>query len=242
MHFTVKISDWEAHAPGLSSSERWQEWADNDADIYPSAPYARLHNLPIMTARRLNSGSRLALESSLTLFLRHQPDVLLFTSQHGELERNFRILTALSEDLPVSPTDFALSVHNSAVGSLAITLKKPLVSTSLSAGMNTFHQGMVEARALLSSGYKKVLLVDFEGEVPDFYREKTPVSWAYATAFIVESGDEYQCKSARQKSVSESAPEKILPQSLQFLYSLLRRENQFTISGEDTDWQWSSHK
>ncbi len=69
---------------------------------------------------------------------------MVFTSRHGELERNFRILQALATGQDLSPTDFAMSVHNSAVGNLTIAAQQPIVSSSLSAGLDTFQQGLCE--------------------------------------------------------------------------------------------------
>ena len=100
----------------------------------------------MMTARLLSLGSKLAVECGLTL-RRHRPDAVLYTSRHGELERNYRIVHALATEQALSPTDFALSVHNSSVGNLTIVAKQPIVSSSLSAGRDSFQQGLCEGLA-----------------------------------------------------------------------------------------------
>ncbi len=115
----------------------------------------------MMTARRLSSGSKLAVECGLSMLQKHAIDAVLYTSRHGELERNYRILEALATNQAVSPTDFALSVHNSAVGNLTIAAKQPVVSSSLAAGKDTFQQGLCEVISLLQAGYQRVLMVDF---------------------------------------------------------------------------------
>lgn len=127
-----------------------------------------------MTARRLSSGSKLAVECGLAMLRRHAIDAVLYTSRHGELERNYRILHALATEQPISPTDFALSVHNSAVGNLTIAAKKPIVSSSLSAGKDTFQQGLCEVMGLLQAGYQRVLMVDLDGFLPEFYHPQLP--------------------------------------------------------------------
>lgn len=103
--------------------------------------------LPMMTARRLNSGSRMAVNNGLAL-LRRQPEIeaIVFTSRHGELERNLRILLALSKQESLSPTDFAMSVHNSAVGSLTIAAQAPLVSTSFPPVLTPSSKGCLKWR------------------------------------------------------------------------------------------------
>lgn len=124
MKFTLNITDWQALAPGLSEAQQWQAWSRQPWAIDPAAPLAKLSELPMMTARRLSSGSKLAVECGLAMLRRHQPDAVLYTSRHGELERNYRIVHALATEQALSPTDFALSVHNSSVGNLTIAAKQ----------------------------------------------------------------------------------------------------------------------
>ena len=216
MKLALNLIDWQARAPGLSEVAEWQQWSRQPHAINPDAPQAKLTELPMMTARRLSSGSKLAVECGLAMLRRHGIDAVLYTSRHGELERNYRILEALDNKQDVSPTDFAMSVHNSSVGNLTIAAKQPIVSSSLSAGMDTFQQGLCEVTALLQAGFKRVLMVDFDGHLPVFYHphlpEKMP-TWAYAVALVFETGDELQC-ATQSGSDGEEHP---LPQSMQFL-------------------------
>lgn len=163
MKFSLNITDWRAMAPGLSELIQWLQWSRHPHAIDPSAAQGKLRELPMMTARRLSSGSKLAVECGLAMLRRHDIDAVLYTSRHGELERNYRILHALATEQALSPTDFALSVHNSAVGNLTIAAKHPIVSSSLSAGRDTFQQGLCEVICLLQAGYQRVLMVDFDG-------------------------------------------------------------------------------
>lgn len=239
MKFSLNILDWHARAPGLSEDAHWRAWARGDGTIDPDAPQAKLTALPMMLARRLKSGSRLAVECGLTLLRRHQVDALLFTSRHGELERNFCILQALATDNDVSPTDFTLSVHNSAAGNLTIISKQPLVYSSLSAGADTFQQGLYEVLCLLQGGYQRVLLVDFDGLIPGFYQPVLPetiTSLAYAVALVIEAGDAYCCQPV---TAVTPATMPVLPQSLQFLRYLLNDAATFQVAGERWRWQWS---
>lgn len=192
-----------------------------------------------MTARRLSSGSKLAVECGLAMLRRHHIDAVLYTSRHGELERNYRILHALATEQALSPTDFALSVHNSAVGNLTIAAKKPIVSSSLSAGRDTFQQGLYEVMGLFQAGYQRVLMVDFDGFLPEFYHPQLPSdmpTWPYATAWVIEAGSEWQCQTQRQSVPSE---ETALPQSLLFLRHYLQHADAFTLPGERVQWLWS---
>ncbi|WEF28399.1 beta-ketoacyl synthase chain length factor [Klebsiella aerogenes] len=238
MNFTLNIIDWQARAPGLSEAEQWRQWSRHSHTFDPAAPIAKLSELPMMTARRLSSGSKLAVECGLAMLRRHEIDAILYTSRHGELERNYRILHALATDQAVSPTDFALSVHNSAVGNLTIAAKKPIVSSSLSAGRDTFQQGLFEVMGLLQAGYQRVLMVDFDGFLPEFYHPQLPPAmptWPYAAAWVIESGNEWHCEARRH----ETGAEPPLPQSLLFLQHYLQNARTFTLPGERMQWRWS---
>ncbi|MDA8512315.1 beta-ketoacyl synthase chain length factor [Citrobacter sp. Igbk 14] len=238
MKFAFNIIDWQAKAPGLSETEQWHEWSRFSHAIDPTAPLAKLSELPMMTARRLSSGSKLAVDCGLAMLRRHDIDAVLYTSRHGELERNYRILHALATEQALSPTDFALSVHNSAVGNLTIAAKKPIVSSSLSAGRDTFQQGLCEIIGLLQAGYQRVLMVDFDGFLPEFYHPQLPPdmpTWPFAVALVIESGDRWQCETRPQRAQGETP----LPQSLLFLQHYLQDTTAFTLPGERVQWQWS---
>ncbi|MFQ3391946.1 beta-ketoacyl synthase chain length factor [Enterobacter mori] len=238
MKFTLSIIDWQARAPGLGDAAAWQDWSRQSDAIDPAAPLAKLTDLPMMTARRLNSGSRLAVDIGLAMLLKHQIDAVVYSSRHGELERNYRILQALAAEEPVSPTDFAMSVHNAAVGNLTIAARQPIVSSSVSAGMDTFQQGLCEGLSLLHAGYSRVLLVDFDGVLPAFYHAGLPPQmpvWPHALALVIEAGDLLCCETRGGSEGEEPA----LPQSLQFLRHYLNDAPQFTLSGERLQWQWT---
>lgn len=238
MIFALNLIDWQARAPGISDESQWLEWSKQPYAIKPEAPQAKLTELPMMVARRLSSGSKLAVECGLAMLRAHSIDAVLYTSRHGELERNYRILQALATEQALSPTDFAMSVHNAAVGNLTIVAKQPIVSSSLSAGMDTFQQGLCEVMCLLQSGSKRVLMVDFDGALPEFYHSYLPPdmpTWAYAVALVFEAGERIQCTSID----GEKGREASLPQSLQFLQHVLNDDPTFVIAGDDVQWHWS---
>ncbi|WFQ78552.1 beta-ketoacyl synthase chain length factor [Xenorhabdus sp. SF857] len=238
MKLTLDITDWQAIAPGLSHIDEWKKWsATLPVTIDQSRPLEKCTQLPMMTARRLSSGSRLAVDCGLSILRRNQVDAIVYTSRHGELERNYQILQNLAQKENVSPTNFTMSVHNSSVGNLTIVAKAPLVSSSVSAGIDSFQQGLFEALTLLHTGHRKVLLVDFEGEIPRFYHNvidaKTP-TYPFAVALLLEQGTGLHC--TKQFSV-ETEPS--LPQSLQFLRHWLQGEQNFIVSGDHCQWNWS---
>ncbi|PEI03077.1 beta-ketoacyl synthase [Pantoea agglomerans] len=238
MKLAYSLVDWQALAPGLHERENWQDWAQKGMAIDPTEVMAKPQFLPMMTARRLSGGSRAAVECGLALLARQQVDAIVFTSRHGELERNLRILTTLADQQAMSPTDFAMSVHNSAVGSLTIAAKAPLVSTSIAAGTDSFQQGLIEVSALHQAGYQQVLLVDFDGIVPDYYLpwlSEQRVNVPYAVALLLRTGEDLHCTGRAGK---EENAEPRLPQSLHFLQHWLAESTTFSLAGERLTWYW----
>lgn len=236
MKLAFKIIDWQASAPGLNTPEHWRAWGKLPAEIDPRAEIAKCAFLPMMTARRLASGSRLAVDAALALLSRQPADALVFSSRHGELERNFRILTSLTERQALSPTDFAMSVHNAAVGNATIAAKAPLVCSSVSAGRDTFAQALVEVAAFHHAGYRRVLLVDFDGAIPEFYQHHMPggeVAYPFAVGLLLEAGRQIEV----QSSPASGPIRQTLPQSLAFIHAWLGEAEAFVLPGERLVWQ-----
>lgn len=212
-------------------------------------------NIPMMVARRLCTGTRLAVDVALEMLKDETIDGCVFSSRHGELERNSNILNALSSGLDVSPTDFTMSVHNSAVANAVITAKRQIATSSIAAGSDTFISGLIEAYTFLKSGARKVLLVDFDGSIPDCYQHYVPLDvkdLPYAAAFVLEEGsainlksrlltdtEKQDCRNAQYNVVQEhealcsyksNFPSNI--QSVDFASKLLLNEEKIEIAGE----------
>jgi hypothetical protein len=130
-----------------------------------------------------------------------------------------------------------MSVHNTAAGWLTIIAKNTLPTTSLAAGEDSFQQGMIEAQALLATGSaQRVLLIDFDGTVPDVYRPFAPENtFPYAVALLLENGGSLHCKVAESAQVEASRRE---PQSMAFLRGWLGADDAFTVPGQRHDWVW----
>ena len=146
--------------------------------------------IPMMMARRLTVGERMALDCALSL-LSDKTQALVYASHHSELERNHRILSALAEQRDVSPTDFTLSVNNSAPGNLTIMTKRPLTVSAISASHASFGAALTEAYLMLQDQYEEVLVVDCDGAVPEFYHPHLTAgefTLPFASAWLLRRG------------------------------------------------------
>ena len=169
MAVSFSLLEIEALAPGLDSAASWQQWRQDgcwpEAASLPATPL-----IPAMTARRMSHSARLAVQLALQLLARWQPSHLICVSRHGELARTFTLLQKLIQQQPLSPTDFSMSVHNTVAGLTTIVSQQPLPASSLAAGVDSFHAGLLEASATLQAVSGPVLLLYFEGSLPELYR------------------------------------------------------------------------
>ncbi|SFD32168.1 beta-ketoacyl synthase chain length factor [Pragia fontium] len=239
MTYSFNILSWCALAPGLTTPEQWLAWSTGPNTDW-SEPLPKAQRIPMMTARRMSIPSQLSVEVGLTL-LEEQPDAAVFISRHGELERTYKIIADLCQHQDISPTDFAMSVHNTASGLLTISGKAPLPISSIAAGADGFQQGMLEVQGMLANGAQKVLLVDFDGAIPQAYHaqicHQIP---AYAVGLLIAPGNQLQCHQLSKTpclplSDTESSE---LPQSIDFMRHWLAKAPQFTLKGTRSDWQW----
>lgn len=158
--------------------------------VDPNGTAPKSTRIPMMMARRLTIGERLALDCALRL-LSDSTQALVYASHHSELERNHRILSALAAKSDVSPTDFTLSVNNSAPGNLTILTKRPLTVSAISASYSSFGAALTEAYLMLQDHYEEVLVVDCDGAVPEFYHQHLlpdEFTLPFASAWLLRRG------------------------------------------------------
>lgn len=232
----MNILSWWAMAPDRGTRDAWRQWAMGaSSSVEYQGRIPECSHIPMMSMRRMSIGTRLAVESGLLLLNDNQADMAIFTSRHGELERTHKILQHLHQEQPLSPTDFAMSVHNTAAGWLTIMAKNTLPTTSLAAGEDSFQQGMIDAQAVLATGTaERVLLIDFDGIVPDVYRPfAAENAFPYAVALLLESGGSLNCQVATAEQTDRQEP-----QSLSFLRGWLSADKTFTVPGPRHGWSW----
>lgn len=231
------ILSWAAAAPGLAAPSSWLPWAESGAGIAPAAPFTVPKTLPLMTSRRLSPGARAGIECSIAAAGSTVPDFVVTASRDAELPRCEKILTGLADGDPESPTDFTMSVHNAAEGTLLIAKRWKVPGTSVAAGPRTFFAGWIEAAAALASGKKSVLLTFFENARPTearaAFRDHLP-AFPYALSFLLASGGPVSLGpvAAEERSLGT------LPPALQFLRAYQRKAPSVTLAAGRSALEW----
>jgi hypothetical protein len=147
-------ADWLATAAGLPIDEREQQ--------------PDLSMVPAIQRRRMSSLTKMAISTASACITEDdQQPLCVFASRHGELTRTVKILETLVKSEDVSPTDFSLSVHNTALGLYSILNKNSLAATTIAAGDDTFGFGLLEACNLMARHQaQSILFVYFDEPVP----------------------------------------------------------------------------
>ena len=170
MSVSFVIESWAACAPGLDTPTRWADWAA--APWLPDGePQAALAAVPPMLRRRFAPLGRLAAQAAFDLPPAAPTDDVptVFASRYGETARCFDLLRAQVRDEPLSPTAFALSVHNAMGAMIAIVREDRRNSSAIAAGRLTAAAGVTEALGLLDDGAEAVDLVTYESPLPPEY-------------------------------------------------------------------------
>ena len=232
MAVSFSLLDIEALAPGLDSAASWRQWSQDGR--WPEASLPATPLIPVMTARRMSHSARLAVQLALQLLARWQPRHLLCVSRHGELSRTFTLLQKLIQQQPLSPTDFSMSVHNTVAGLTTIVGQQPLPASSLAAGADSFHAGLLEACATLRAVSGPVLLLYFEGVLPAFYQPWVCVPEpAHAIGMVLDVGEQWRYTGLETR---ESSP---LNQGLTFWRGHLQGATHVCLPGTHGGRGWS---
>ena len=228
MRLKFSLKACSIRVPGISCPKELINYSlGSFAELFLSSDPASIKcsYLPKMQARRLKLGSRAAADVASEL-LKHNPKFCVFSSRHGELERCYNILYALSKHEDTSPTDFAMSVHNAAAGSFTIVNKAKIPCSSVSSEQDTFFQGLTEAVSAFAD-HDKVLFVAFNGKIPQIFPSKFDCSFdvPYAAGFVLGPGSQFTLEEVDPLDDEDV----LLPLSLQFAYGLLNNKKHFTF-------------
>jgi len=227
------IAGWSGCAPGLHSQADWAQWAER-----PQLPggeiVAPLSAMPPLIRRRLSGVGRLVAEAayncSANVDAAEVPVVL--ASRYGDAGRSLELITGFSHDGAVSPTDFALSVHNAIGAVYSIARRDRSNYISVAGGAASATAAIWEAVALLGSGASEVLIVCYDAELPTPYQvfQDEPAAsyaWVWRVAKPNPAYPSFQLRS----SPCESFPQEPLP-VLPFGLDVMR----FVLSS-DVEWR-----
>ncbi|MGC7559764.1 beta-ketoacyl synthase chain length factor [Pasteurella sp. PK-2025] len=233
---TFHIAKLKAYSATLTDEAQWHTWANQPFQPLETGAKFATPLIPMMQARRMGLADKMGIQLALELNQDAEIDFVVFASRHGQLSRTYKLLDHFFRHGDMSPTDFATAVHNAPAGQFSILAKQTAPISSIAAEENTFCSAMLEALLALKNGKKAVLLVFFDDQVPDFYKQDLPQheqSAAYAVGMILTAGDSWKLS-----FTTGNTPNPACPQGLAFLQAYFRQEPHFSLHYEQQQWQF----
>ncbi len=167
----VYIKNINVWLHGLNEPSDLTLWANNKLSLPDEFVLPKPQYYPKGQLRRLSPFSKVALNCLDTPLALKANLPLVFASRHGDLAKTVKLIkdAALGEEL--SPTQFALSVHNATSGLFSIATNNTAATTTISAGKNTFFEGLVEASMQCQQKNSSVIYCYCDFDVSDEYRQ-----------------------------------------------------------------------
>lgn len=239
----------------------WQFWpAEAGADattadqtsaeqLWPALP-----QVPAMQRRRLSPLTKIAFEVAFSQPIQAGTP-LVFASRHGDLHKTLELLTDVVQQQALSPTQFALSVHNAIVGQYSIFQQHQAAHSSVAGGDSSLHYALLEAVGLmLDPEVDEVLVVYADQPVPELYQcfEQQPAQ-AQAAALLLSKHEGLAVRLQYQGGAPQACGQQygaqaaaVYPNPLQqhqdevqalksFLYS---EQSGSVIRTQSASWQW----
>jgi hypothetical protein len=181
------VTDWvwctsesDLHCAGSSVAP------DRSAPVL-SLPAAERRRLNPLTSFALRAGERLASGRPHELL---QDTPLVFGSADGDGTVLLRLLNALRDHQPVSPTQFHNSVHNAPAGYWSIGLASQAPTTALAADEDTVEVALVEAGMQAAARRGPVVMLASGRSYPPELRRARPDLRDFAIAAWCEPPDQ----------------------------------------------------
>lgn len=231
----LNVESWSAMAPGINTSESWQEWFDtsDEADVQDGA--IDIKQIPPLLRRRFKVLGRVASSAMLAAQANEQHLPSIFASRHGDTELTLSLLQDIANGEQVSPTGFSLAVHNAIGGLLSIVRKDKSPMTAIASMNGLVMSALFEAHAQLSQ-YERVLCVIYDVPLPNLYKPYcSSLPFPLAVAFVL-SRDERQ---GMRFVVSRGDGEKPMDDAadmLDMIKLLCGHENKVTLSANNKPW------
>ncbi|WP_413112148.1 beta-ketoacyl synthase chain length factor [Thaumasiovibrio sp. DFM-14] len=122
--------------------------------------------IPSGIKRRMSLTSKLATQVALELYKDESVDYVIFSSQHGEIERTCNILTDIANRQAISPTAFSQSVHNTASGLFTIISQCTAPVSSICAKKDSLKYAIYDAYTYLACSPNATVLIVHYDQVP----------------------------------------------------------------------------
>jgi hypothetical protein len=124
--------------------EKVLEFYVSKFDYVEETSQADISFIPALMRRRLSCADKAAVSVMQKTF-DENVQYIVFSSQYGEAERLFKLISQYSTEREVSPNIFSGSVHNYPVGFFLLNKKNPIPYNAVAACENSVSNGLLTA-------------------------------------------------------------------------------------------------
>ena len=239
------IVEWAAYAPGLHDHAAWLAWTA-ESYLPKGDEVPALSEMPAMQRRRLERVGRTALQVAYWCQSAEVADIpLVFASRHGDIQRTYGMLEALARNEALSPTHFGLSIHNAIVAQYSIARALKQNYLAVAAGKSTAESAVIEALGLLHDGAEEVMIVMYDGLLPESYQifqDENCADYAWAWRLKKPSPGRSSFSLDLLKADEPSAETKSdLPHGLDVMRFMLSSETSLHFNEGSRHWHWQRH-
>lgn len=232
MKCELVILEWAAYADGLVTRDEWLAWARGPerlpAEHVQQVP--ALSDMPAMMRRRVDRLGRLACQVAYWCQQAAGDAPLVFASRYGDAHRSLQLLGDLVQQQALSPTGFALSVHNAVAALYSIARGDTRNAVVVAGGRATVTAALVEAAALVADGEPEVLVVCYEAPLPEHYahfqdEQNCEFAWAWRVtgAHRGKDGVTVQVQLGEEAAEAAWSPVTAWPEGLAVLRQVLQQ-------------------
>lgn len=144
--------------------------------------------VPMMLRRRCSPLTKMCFSASHQCIPEGADVPVISVSKYGEIQRQYAISKKIVETKEVSPTAFSLSVFNTAIALLGISLKNHASAQAFSTMSHQLEAGLIHALSFLENHteQEKLLLLVGEERLPDAYQKiSTEQNIPFVAAFLL---------------------------------------------------------
>lgn len=218
----------QIYLSGISSEADLTKFAQGELELPTDYKTPVPEFLPKAQRRRLSSFNKLALSCLSNVAADAQTCPLVFASRHGDLCKTVELIKDVAKNDELSPTQFALSVHNATSGIFSTALKNNAPTTTISAGGLTFSQGLLEAMMQAKQGGQPVIFCYCDMPPPHEYGAFINDTLPVCVVLLVKP-EPYNSDLSLNVTNTE-APERCDNEAITFIHQLYQSEKAFSIN------------
>jgi len=245
MSIRFNIKEWAAYAPGLQDQAAWLSWA-KDGHLPSGDDVPGLSEMPAMQRRRLERVGRFALQVAYWCQTAEAADIpLVFASGHGDIQRTYEIMEVLAWKELLCPRNFCLSIQNAIVAHYSIARQLKQNYLAVAAGKSTAEAGLIEASGLLHDGAEEVMVVMYDGLLPEAYatfqdESTAEYAWAWRLTKANSGTPSYSLEIMKaEERIAENRSG--LPHGLDVMRFMLAGDKSLEFDDGHRRWRWQRH-